>query len=60
MRSPADRMAFMLCKLTATHSKTYLGRPSQAPMEADNEKAIGGGRRSLPHRCREIAEWRWF
>ncbi len=34
MRSPVDGMAFMLCKLTATQSKTYLGGVSEAPVEA--------------------------
>ncbi len=60
MPSPVDGMAFMLCNLTATQSKTYLGRASKAPGEAYNEKAIEGGRHSLPHRGHEIAEWRRF
>ncbi|MCH7934343.1 MAG: hypothetical protein IIC36_10175 [Gemmatimonadetes bacterium] len=34
MRSPVDGMAFMLCNLTATQSRTYLGRASEAPVEA--------------------------
>ncbi len=33
MRSPVDGMAFMLCSLTATQSKTYLGGVSKAPVE---------------------------
>ena len=56
MRSPVDGMAFLLCKLTATQSKTCLGRASKAPVEAYIKEGIEGGRHSLPHRCHEAAE----
>ena len=60
MRSPVDGMAFMLCNLTATQSKTYLGLASKLQWRPINKEAIEGGRHSLPHRGREIAEWRRF
>ena len=60
MRSPVDGMAFMSCNLTATQSKTYLGRASEAPVEAYIKETFEDGRRSLPHRGREAAEWRRF
>ncbi len=48
---------FWLCKLTATQSKTYLGRVSNSSGgEPYIKKAIEGGRRSLPHRGHETAE----
>ena len=34
MRPPVDGIAFMLYNLTATQSRTYLGRASEAPVEA--------------------------
>ena len=60
MRSPVDRMAFMLCKLTATQSKTYPGWASKAPVEAYIREGTECGRHSLPHRGHEAAEWRRF
>ncbi len=60
MRSPVDGMAFMLCKLTPTQSKTYLGWASDSSGGGLKIKEIEGGRHSLPHRGREIAEWRRF
>ncbi len=56
MRSPVDGMPFILCNLTATQSKTYLGGASKAPLEAYNKEGFEGGRRSLPHRGLETAE----
>ena len=60
MRSPVDGMAFMLCNLTATQSKTYLGRASDSSGGGLKIKEIEGGRHSLPHRGHEAAEWRRF
>ena len=60
MRSPVDGRAFMLCNLTATQPKTYLRRASEAPVEAYIKETFEDGRRSLPHRGREAAEWRRF
>ena len=61
MRSPVDGMAFMLCNLTATQPKTYLGRASDSSGGGLKIKEqIEGGRHSLPHRGRETAEWRRF
>ena len=56
MRSPVDGMAFMLCNLTATQSKTYLGRASDSSGGGLKIKEIEGGRHSLPHRGHEAAE----
>ena len=36
-------MAFVLCKLAATQSKTYLGRASEAPVEAYIIKELRAG-----------------
>ena len=38
-----DGMAFVLCKLAATQSKTYLGRASEAPVEAYIIKELRAG-----------------
>ncbi len=43
MRSPVDGMAFISCNLTATQSKTYLGRASEAPVEAYIMKDLSAG-----------------
>ena len=56
MRSPVDGMAFMLCNLTATQSKTYLGRASDSSGGGLKIKEIEGGRHSLPHRGLETAQ----
>ena len=55
MRSPVDGIAFMLCNLTATQSKTYVGGVSRLRW-SPIKKAIEGGRHSLPHRGHETAE----
>ena len=56
MRSPVDGMAFISCNLTATQSKTYLGRASEAPVEAYIKEEFEGRRHSLPHRGHQAAE----
>ena len=56
MRWPVDGMAFMLCKLTTTQSKTYLAGSPKAPVEAYIKEGIECGRHSLPHRGHEAAE----
>ena len=43
MRSPVDALAFMLHNLTATQPKTYLGRASEAPVEAYIMKDLSAG-----------------
>ena len=56
MRSPVDGMAFLLCTLAATQSKTYLGRASDSSGGGLKIKEIERGRHSLPHRGHEAAE----
>ncbi len=53
---PMAGMAFMLCNLTATQSKTYLGRASKLQWRPINKEAIESGRHSPPHRGHEAAE----
>jgi len=60
IRWPVDGMAFMLCKLTTTQSKTYLAGSPKAPVEAYIKEGIECGRHSLPHRGLKTAEWRRF
>ena len=56
MRSPVDGMAFMSCNLTATQSKTYLGRASKLRWRPYINEGFECGRHSLPHRGHEAAE----
>ena len=56
IRSPVDGMALMLCKLTATQSKTYLGRASKAPGEAYIRKHLSAGAAAYITAVHETAE----
>ena len=56
IHSPVEGLAFMSCNLTATQPKTYLGRASEAPVEAYIKEEFEGRRHSLPHRGHQAAE----
>ena len=60
MRSPVDGMAFMLCNLTATQPKTYLGRASEAPVEAYIRKDLSAGAAAYLTAVMKPRKWRRF
>ncbi len=60
MRSPVDGMPFVLCKLTATQSKTYLGRASEAPVEAYIMKDLRAGAAAYLAAVMRPRKWRRF
>ncbi len=60
MRSPVNGMAFMLCKLTGAQSKTYLGRASEAPVEAYIMKDLSAGAAAYLTVVVRSRKWRRF
>ncbi len=59
-RSPVEGLAFMLCKMTATQSKTYLRRASEAPVEAYTMKDLSAGAAAYLTAIMRPRKWRRF